>query len=91
MVADLKELPTLEDLIGRPEWQRRAACRGRGTQRFVIDRGGGGYAKTKELCAGCAVRQDCLDTAMADDSIVGVWGGTDGAERRVMRAARGVA
>jgi len=91
MVADLKQLPTLDDLVGRPAWQRRAACRGLGTQGFVISRGGGGYPKAKEFCAGCPVRQECLDLAMADDELVGVWGGTTGAERRQMGSSEGVA
>jgi WhiB family redox-sensing transcriptional regulator len=91
MVADLKELPTLDDLLGRPAWQRRAACRGLGTQRFVIDRGGSGYTKAKEICAGCPAREDSREAALADDELVGMWGGTTGAERRQMRAARGVA
>ena len=91
MVADLKELPTLDDLLGRPAWQRRAACRGLGTQRFVTGRGGGGYAKAKEMCAGCSVRSECLEVALADDELVGLWGGTTEVERREMRAARGVA
>jgi WhiB family redox-sensing transcriptional regulator len=91
MVADLKELPTLEDLLGRPEWQRRAACRGEGTEGFVLARGAGGYTKAKELCAVCVVRQDCLEMALADDELVGRWGGTTGSERRRMRASRGVA
>jgi hypothetical protein len=67
MVADAKELPTLDELIGRPAWQRRAACRGLGTQGFVIGRGGRGYTKAKELSAGCSVRQECLEVALADE------------------------
>jgi WhiB family redox-sensing transcriptional regulator len=91
MVADLKELPTLEDLIGRPEWQRRAACRGEGTESFVRGPGAGTYAKAKAFCLDCPVRAECLDTAVADSELVGMWGGTTAAERREMRAARGVA
>jgi len=90
MVADDHDLPTLDELIGRPAWQRRAACRGLGTQGFVIGRGGG-YAKAKETCAGCAVRMECIEVAMADDDLVGMWGGTTEGERRQMRASRGVA
>jgi WhiB family transcriptional regulator, redox-sensing transcriptional regulator len=91
MVADARELPTLEDLLGRPEWQRRAACRGEGTEGFVLARGAGGYTNAKGLCAVCAVRRECLEMALADDELVGLWGGTTSAERSRMRASRGVA
>jgi WhiB family redox-sensing transcriptional regulator len=91
MVADLRELPTLDDLLGRPEWQQRAACRGEGTEGFVLARGAGGYSRAKELCGVCVVRRECLEMALADDELVGLWGGTTGAERKKMRASRGAA
>ena len=65
MVADLKELPTLDDLIGRPAWQRRAACRGEGTESFVRGPGAGTYATAKAFCLDCPARTECFDTAMA--------------------------
>ena len=66
------------NLLGRPEWQRRAACRSEGTELFVRGRDGGTYAKAKDLCAICAVRLECLEMAPADDELVGLWGGTTG-------------
>ena len=39
----------------------------------------------------CPVSQECLDYALADEALVGYWGGTSGADRREMRASRGVA
>jgi WhiB family redox-sensing transcriptional regulator len=92
MVADLKELPTLDELIGRPAWQRRAACRGLGTAGFIAGRGGrAGYVRAKETCACCPVRQECLEVALENDDLVGMWGGTTANERRMIRAGRGVA
>jgi WhiB family transcriptional regulator, redox-sensing transcriptional regulator len=38
----------------------------------------------RALCAGCPVRQECLDVAMGDDTLTGCWGGTADAERRAM-------
>ena len=35
--------------------------------------------------AGCPVRDECLDYALADPSLQGVWGGRTDAERRVLR------
>jgi WhiB family transcriptional regulator, redox-sensing transcriptional regulator len=42
----------------------------------------------RALCEGCPVRQECLETALADDSLVGLWGGTTDAERREIRRGR---
>ena len=33
--ADGRELPTLEDLLRRPDWHREALCRGQGAAMFV--------------------------------------------------------
>jgi WhiB family redox-sensing transcriptional regulator len=88
MHADLKELPTLNDLIGRPAWQRRAACRGEGTAHFVVGRGAhGGYVRAKALCDTCPVSAECLQYALDDVDLVGYWANTTGAERRQMREA----
>lgn len=38
------------------------------------------------VCAGCAVRQQCLDFAMASGEAHGIWGGTTADER--IRARR---
>lgn len=81
------ELPALEDFIRRPEWHQRAACRGLGHEAFVV--GTGGRFSRRELSVGCSVRQDCLETALANDELVGLWGGTTEVQRRQMR--RGVA
>ena len=75
---------TLEEMLRRPEWHQRAACRGVGPSDYV--RGPwGNYEAIRALCADCPVRQDCLDAALADDSLVGLWGGTTEVERREMR------
>ncbi len=75
---------TLEDVLRRPQWHRQAACRGMGTSGFVKSTGGA-YGVTRRECARCPVRQECLDFALADESIVGLWGGTSDAERRELR------
>lgn len=42
-------------------------------------------ATARRICRGCPVRQQCLDTALADSSLTGVWGGTTPEERRILR------
>lgn len=48
-------------------------------------------ADLKELCGFCPVVKQCLATAMADKSLIGIWGGTTERERRLMRAGAGKA
>jgi WhiB family redox-sensing transcriptional regulator len=83
--------PSLEALLRRPEWHRRAACRGVGSGGFVVVQGGQYDDQARRLCGGCPVRQECLETALADPDLTGMWGGTTPVERRQMRRGRAVA
>jgi WhiB family transcriptional regulator, redox-sensing transcriptional regulator len=66
------------------EWHQEAACRGRGPNAFV--RGPkSDYGSTRELCETCPVRVECLEFALADESLTGLWGGTTDMERRLIR------
>ena len=42
----------------------------------------------RRICAGCAVRQQCLDFAMRTGEAYGIWGGTTPEERMRVRRAR---
>ena len=44
--------------------------------------------QAKAICASCPVRDECLDTAMANREEHGVWGGLDETERRTLRNRR---
>jgi WhiB family redox-sensing transcriptional regulator len=46
-----------------------------------------GVARAKAVCAGCPVREACLEFALANAERWGVWGGTSERQRRAMRAA----
>jgi hypothetical protein len=82
----------LAELINRPAWHRKAACRGLGVDSFVIGQGAQYEKSARRLCAGCSVRQECLETAMAHgDTMTGLWGGTTPTERKQMRRGRAVA
>ncbi len=39
-------------------------------------------------CAECPIARPCLDTALRDPSLVGIWGGTDEVERARLRGRR---
>ncbi len=82
----------LAELVNRPAWHRRAACRGVGVDAFIIGQGAQYEEGSRKLCAGCPVRQECLETALAHgDTTTGLWGGTTPVERRKMRRGRAVA
>ena len=70
-------------------WQIRAACRGPQAAVFFpppqferkddkLER----ESRAKEICAGCAVRQPCLEYAIHIREPHGIWGGLNEAERR---------
>jgi len=82
--ADSRELPTLEDLLARPAWQREALCRGEAVAMFVRAPKAD-YGRLRAVCGACPVRRECLEFALADDSLIGLWGGTTDAERRELR------
>ena len=78
---------TLSEALNRPEWHRRAICRGQGVREWVGDSRMTSYAAQKALCLACPVRNNCLEYALAHPELVGCWGGTTQHERRKLRAA----
>ena len=74
----------------RPDdWREQAACKDDPTPDlwFVAPSDRHGIAAAKAICRRCPVAAECLAEAMADPSIVGVWGGTSEVERAKLRAA----
>jgi WhiB family redox-sensing transcriptional regulator len=66
-----------------------AACRGMSVEMFVTDdtRGSGGD-EAKKVCRPCPEKRACLEYALSEPCLVGVWGGTTAKERRLIRAER---
>ena len=71
------------------EWTTDAACRGAYRDAFFppnaterkddrLER----ESVDKRICAGCAVREDCLEMALRNHEIHGIWGGLNEDERR---------
>lgn len=84
------ELPELRDFLRRPPCMARAARRTAQTATYFP--GNGQSAQTaKETCLSCPVRRECLEYALADPEVVGVWGGTTEGERWAMRRPTTVA
>ena len=70
-------------------WRVRAACSTVDPDLFfpvgVTGPAVGQIAAAKAVCAGCVVRDECLDFAITTNQEYGIWGGTSEEERRVLR------
>lgn len=75
---------SLDDLVRRPAWQRRAACRGKGTTSFFPSPGDS-LAAARAVCDACTVQSECLAMAMSDPGLQGFWGGTSERQRQRIR------
>lgn len=62
-------------------WQERALCAQTDPEEFFPEKGGS-TREAKKVCLGCDVRNDCLESALANDERFGVWGGLTERERR---------
>ena len=72
-----------------PSWRSRAACRGRSPAIFFpVGKDPSAYAQARLICAGCPVREDCLETHLAEQ--LGLWGGLSPPERVALRRRRGL-
>ncbi|WP_372447448.1 WhiB family transcriptional regulator [Pseudonocardia parietis] len=87
-VLDLKNLLLDEAVPGDevPEWQERALCAQTDPEAFFPEKGGS-TREAKRICAGCEVRAECLEYALAQDERFGIWGGLSERERRRLRRA----
>ena len=77
---------------GDPDWRDDAACHDADPELF-FPVGTAGPAlvqvdRAKQICAGCTVRTQCLEWALASGQEAGVWGGTSDDERRALRRMR---
>lgn len=75
-----------------PEWMALALC-GQGDNPdlfFPSHINGVADARAaRKVCRKCPVRAECLEYALNDSRITGVWGGTTAAERRHIRDRQG--
>jgi WhiB family redox-sensing transcriptional regulator len=85
-LAEGRDLPDLEQLLRRPEWHARAACRGMGTRLFFPPPGNT-PARPRQICARCEVRDQCLAEAEATGVEYGIWGGLLPGERKALSSS----
>ena len=65
-------------------WRYGAACRGANLKVFFPDRGQPAEP-ARQICAGCPVRQPCLEYALSQGITNGIWGGLTDRDRRPLR------
>lgn len=67
------------------EWMQYGLCKGH-TNIFFPARGQNKKFKlAKKICESCPVKKQCLDFALENEEMHGVWGATSERTRRVMR------
>jgi len=82
-----REKRTGEVTVHNTTWREDAACKGLDTGMFFpVNDDAAGAAKA--VCAGCPVRDACLDWALTTRQEDGVWGGLTDNERRRLRRRR---
>ena len=69
------------------KWRLQASCMGCDPELFYPQRGES-TKSGKEVCAGCPVREECLEYALANSERFGIWGGMSERERRKLRRTR---
>ena len=85
--SDASRYHDLASLLQRPAWHADAACRGMGTDHFLLERGHHPDQLTaaRAICARCAVQEPCLAAALTHNDTQGIWAGTTAHDRRRTR------
>ena len=78
-------LPSMLDASRRPAWMADAQCADYDLDFIEAERTITGTAAALQICGRCSVREACLAYALADPSLVGVWGGCDTQARKARR------
>ncbi len=65
-------------------WMLDGHCRGKAPS-FFFPSDGVGVEHARKVCAGCPVKVECLEYALANDERFGIWGGLSERERRKLR------
>ena len=75
-----------------PAWTKDARCAEVDTEMFFPDKGDINSATSARLiCKGCEVKVQCLEYALDNREVYGIWGGTNERDRRPLLKARGIA
>lgn len=92
VLRPVEEWPNPARLYEGPQaWQMGAACYrlGKAADKIFFPERGGSTKQAKLLCQQCEVRIDCLEYALDQRIIHGIWGGLSERERKQIRRNRG--
>ena len=67
------------------KWKARAECRDKDPELFFPERDVAAKREAKAICAGCPVKEQCLQSALDHDDRFGIWGGLEPNEIRRWR------
>lgn len=70
-----------------PDWRADALCAQTDLEAFFPEKGGS-TRTAKQICAVCEVKAQCLEYALENGELIGVWGGLTEKERRELRRLR---
>jgi WhiB family redox-sensing transcriptional regulator len=70
------------------QWMDLALCAGEADPEIFFPKTNGGAKKAKKVCNRCAVVTECLDFALKNDIVEGVYGGLTETERGALTAIR---
>lgn len=77
------------ELIRKDFWDG-ALCKEIGSEIFFPERHEANMARiAKKMCNRCDIKQKCLDYALKDPELAGIWGGTSEQERYKIRNRSG--
>lgn len=88
--GERRTLPSeLLELLRQPAWMADALCKEYDGARWFPERGED-VQRVKAICAECLVQGECLEWALAQDqtTLVGIWAGTSGRDRRRIAGAK---
>jgi WhiB family transcriptional regulator, redox-sensing transcriptional regulator len=79
------------ELLEPPAWHRDAACRTAPPEVTWFPGPKEHCAEAMAICHGCTVKQQCLEWALAQDDLDGIWAGTTPRGRAKLKKARSAA
>jgi WhiB family redox-sensing transcriptional regulator len=79
-------LSSIDHFVEQDEWFASAECLGADPEIFYVEKGGSS-AEAKAICRGCPVEERCLDYALENNEVHGIWGGHSQPELRILRRA----
>lgn len=69
------------------DWLKKALCAEIDPELFFPEVGGNSR-NARRMCSRCEVKTECLNEALKDSTLMGIWGGTNQKERKLIRSKK---